>query len=88
VPQSKNKSGMKEISETESSDLKVEETQIVRESLLNNKLIIALSQEPMVVTHRVGNFKDMFSDCKLEHEQPQNSQTEMNQILKTVSLFL
>jgi hypothetical protein len=88
VPQSKNKSGMKEISETESSDLKVEETQIVRESLLNNKLIIALSQEPMVVTHRVGNFKDMFSDCKLEHEQPQNSQTEMHQILKTVSLFL
>lgn len=88
VPQSKNKSGMKEISETESSDLKVEETQIVRESLLNNKLIIALSQEPMVVTHRVVNFKEMFSDCKLEHEQPQNSQTKMHQILKTVSLFL
>jgi hypothetical protein len=40
VPQSKNKSGMKEISETESSDLKVEETQIVRESLLNNKLTL------------------------------------------------
>lgn len=90
VPQSKNKSGMKEICETESSETKVEETQIGRESLLNNKLIIELSQEPMVVTHRVGNFKNMFSDCKLEHEQPHthSSQTEMHQILKTVSLFL
>lgn len=56
-----------------------------RTSLTDNALIVSLSKEPIVYSHRVHDFKPMFSYVESNCTSAVNNVNAMNDILKSVS---